>query len=339
MQTPASSTAFVETLSFDDPTLANALFGPHNAHLNVIAERTGADLSTRGTTLAVTSDDPALRERILNLFTQFYGLLRSGHALQSSDLEQGLQLLESDPGSDLRRSFRDEAVLSLPKKTVTARNAAQRAYLETLRSNEMVFSVGPAGTGKTYLAVAMAVHMLNARRVRRIILTRPAVEAGERLGFLPGDLTQKVDPYLRPLYDALFDLMGFEKSQRLMERQSIEVAPLAYMRGRTLNNAFVILDEAQNTTPEQMKMFLTRIGFGSKAVITGDVTQIDLPKGVPSGLKHAIRILDGVRGIEITRFTSKDVVRHPLVARIVDAYEEAAKQDELAAKARKEVKE
>ena len=167
MQTPASSTAFVETLSFDDPTLANALFGPHNAHLNVIAERTGADLSTRGTTLAVTSDDPALRERILNLFTQFYGLLRSGHALQSSDLEQGLQLLESDPGSDLRRSFRDEAVLSLPKKTVTARNAAQRAYLETLRSNEMVFSVGPAGTGKTYLAVAMAVHMLNARRDRR----------------------------------------------------------------------------------------------------------------------------------------------------------------------------
>ena len=177
LRRPASSTAFVETLSFDDPTLANALFGPHNAHLNVIAERTGADLSTRGTTLAVTSDDPALRERILNLFTQFYGLLRSGHALQSSDLEQGLQLLESDPGSDLRRSFRDEAVLSLPKKTVTARNAAQRAYLETLRSNEMVFSVGPAGTGKTYLAVAMAVHMLNARRVRRIILTRPAVEA------------------------------------------------------------------------------------------------------------------------------------------------------------------
>ena len=157
MQIPASSTAFVETLSFDDPTLANALFGPHNAHLNVIAERTGADLSTRGTTLAVTSDDPALRERILNLFTQFYGLLRSGHALQSSDLEQGLQLLESDPGSDLRRSFRDEAVLSLPKKTVTARNAAQRAYLETLRSNEMVFSVGPAGTGKTYLAMAMAI--------------------------------------------------------------------------------------------------------------------------------------------------------------------------------------
>ena len=290
MQTPASSTAFVETLSFDDPTLANALFGPHNAHLNVIAERTGADLSTRGTTLAVTSDDPALRERILNLFTQFYGLLRSGHALQSSDLEQGLQLLESDPGSDLRRSFRDEAVLSLPKKTVTARNAAQRAYLETLRSNEMVFSVGPAGTGKTYLAVAMAVHMLNARRVRRIILTRPAVEAGEKLGFLPGDLAEKVNPYLRPLHDALLDMLGPQKMASLQETGIIEVAPLAFMRGRTLNDAFIILDEAQNTTREQMKMFLTRLGFGSRAAITGDITQIDLPaQGEDSASRSGLR--------------------------------------------------
>ena len=321
MQTPASSTAFVETLSFDDPTLANALFGPHNAHLNVIAERTGADLSTRGTTLAVTSDDPALRERILNLFTQFYGLLRSGHALQSSDLEQGLQLLESDPGSDLRRSFRDEAVLSLPKKTVTARNTAQRAYLETLRSNEMVFSVGPAGTGKTYLAVAMAVHMLNARRVRRIILTRPAVEAGERLGFLPGDLQNKVDPYLRPLYDALFDMLGPETYNKYLERGNIEVAPLAYMRGRTLDDSFIILDEAQNTSREQMKMFLTRLGFGSKIVITGDVTQIDLPDGKASGLKEAMRVLRDVEGIGICELTNADVVRHVMVQRIVEAYE------------------
>ena len=344
MQTPASSTAFVETLSFDDPTLANALFGPHNAHLNVIAERTGADLSTRGTTLAVTSDDPALRERILNLFTQFYGLLRSGHALQSSDLEQGLQLLESDPGSDLRRSFRDEAVLSLPKKTVTARNAAQRAYLETLRSNEMVFSVGPAGTGKTYLAVAMAVHMLNARRVRRIILTRPAVEAGEKLGFLPGDLSQKVDPYLRPLYDALFEMLGFEKVEKLIERNVIEVAPLAYMRGRTLNDAFIILDESQNTTIEQMKMFLTRIGFNSKAVITGDITQIDLPRSTKSGLRHAIEVLAEVDEISFNFFHSEDVVRHPVVARIVNAYEawEAADQKrkaELAAERKREAQE
>ena len=320
MQTPASSTAFVETLSFDDPTLANALFGPHNAHLNVIAERTGADLSTRGTTLAVTSDDPALRERILNLFTQFYGLLRSGHALQSSDLEQGLQLLESDPGSDLRRSFRDEAVLSLPKKTVTARNTAQRAYLETLRSNEMVFSVGPAGTGKTYLAVAMAVHMLNARRGRRIILTRPAVEAGERLGFLPGDLQSKVDPYLRPLYDALFDMLGAETYQKYLERGNIEVAPLAYMRGRTLDDSFIILDEAQNTSREQMKMFLTRMGFGSKMVITGDITQIDLPGDKPSGLKDAMKILKGVEGVSICQLTQQDVVRHVMVQRIIEAY-------------------
>ena len=176
--------------------------------------------------------------------------------------------------------------------------------------------------------MATAVDAFERGTVERIVLTRPAVEAGERLGFLPGDLTQKVDPYLRPLYDALFDLMGFDKAQRLMERQLIEVAPLAYMRGRTLNNAFVILDEAQNTTPEQMKMFLTRIGFGSKAVITGDVTQIDLPKGVPSGLKHAARILDGVRGIAVTRFTAQDVVRHPLVARIVEAYEKAAEDEE-----------
>lgn len=330
MQTPASSTAFVETLSFDDPTLANALFGPHNAHLNVIAERTGADLSTRGTTLAVTSDDPALRERILNLFTQFYGLLRSGHALQSSDLEQGLQLLESDPGSDLRRSFRDEAVLSLPKKTVTARNAAQRAYLETLRSNEMVFSVGPAGTGKTYLAVAMAVHMLNARRVRRIILTRPAVEAGEKLGFLPGDLAEKVNPYLRPLHDALLDMLGPQKMASLQETGIIEVAPLAFMRGRTLNDAFIILDEAQNTTREQMKMFLTRLGFGSRAAITGDITQIDLPaqgedSASRSGLVHALHVLKGVKGVTFRHFTSADVVRHPLVGRIVQAYDDYEK--------------
>ena len=304
MQTPASSTAFVETLSFDDPTLANALFGPHNAHLNVIAERTGADLSTRGTTLAVTSDDPALRERILNLFTQFYGLLRS--------------------------SFRDEAVLSLPKKTVTARNTAQRAYLETLRSNEMVFSVGPAGTGKTYLAVAMAVHMLNARRVRRIILTRPAVEAGEKLGFLPGDLAEKVNPYLRPLHDALLDMLGPQKMASLQETGIIEVAPLAFMRGRTLNDAFIILDEAQNTTREQMKMFLTRLGFGSRAAITGDITQIDLPaqgedSASRSGLVHALHVLKGVKGVAFRHFTSADVVRHPLVGRIVQAYDDYEK--------------
>ncbi len=326
----SSSPAFVETLSFDDPSLANALFGPQNSHLAAVADKTGADISTRGTTLSVASDDPALRERLLNLFTQFYGLVRSGHAVQASDLEQGLQLLEADSGADLRRAFRDEAVLTLPKKTVTARNAAQRAYLETLRNHEMVFSVGPAGTGKTYLAVAMAVHMLTARRVRRIILTRPAVEAGEKLGFLPGDLTEKVNPYLRPLHDALHDMLGPQKMAALQETGIIEVAPLAFMRGRTLNDAYIILDEAQNTTREQMKMFLTRLGFGSRAVITGDVTQIDLPSHgedntsphtTRSGLVHALHVLNGVRGVAFRHFTAADVVRHPLVGRIVEAYD------------------
>ena len=318
--------ALAETISFEDPTLANELFGPNNAHVQAIADRTGADISTRGATLSVASEDSALRGSILNLFTQFYGLIRAGHTVQISDLEQGLQLLETDTGTDLRKAFRDEAVLTLPRKTVTARNASQRAYLETLRSQELVFAVGPAGTGKTYLAVAMAVHMLTARRVRRIILTRPAVEAGERLGFLPGDLADKVNPYLRPLHDALHDMLGPQKMASLQETGIIEVAPLAFMRGRTLNDAFIILDEAQNTTREQMKMFLTRLGFGSRAVVTGDVTQIDLPASGEdassrSGLVHTLRVLKGVKGVAFRNFTSADVVRHPLVGRIVQAYD------------------
>jgi len=204
------------------------------------------------------------------------------------------------------------------------RTPRQRDYLNNILKHDITFGVGPAGTGKTWLAVACAIDALERESVQRLILTRPAVEAGERLGFLPGDLAQKVDPYLRPLYDALYDLMGFEKVQRLFEKQTIEIAPLAYMRGRTLNHSFVILDEAQNTTPEQMKMFLTRIGFGSKAVINGDPSQIDLPKGQPSGLTNALEVLETVQGIANTRFTSGDVVRHPLVARIVDAYEKAS---------------
>ncbi|GMV60490.1 MAG: phosphate starvation-inducible protein [Betaproteobacteria bacterium] len=209
------------------------------------------------------------------------------------------------------------------RRDLHGRTPRQRDYIQAILEHDIAFSIGPAGTGKTYLAVACAVDALERDVVKRIVLTRPAVEAGERLGFLPGDLAQKVDPYLRPLYDALFDLLGFDKTQRLLERQTIEIAPLAYMRGRTLNQAFVILDEAQNTTPEQMKMFLTRIGFGSKAVVTGDVTQIDLPRGNSSGLIEAQHILRGVRGIAFTYFTAADVVRHPLVARIVEAYERA----------------
>ncbi len=329
MSMPLSS-AFMETLAFDDPTLANALFGPQNAHIITVAAQTGVDISTRGATLSVAAADPVLRERVLNLFTQFYALIRSGHPVQASDLEQGLQLLEANPGEDLLRIFGDETVLTLPRKTITARNASQRAYLAALRNHEMVFSIGPAGTGKTYLAVAMAVHMLITRRVKRIILTRPAVEAGEKLGFLPGDISEKVNPYLRPLHDALHDMLGPQKMASLQETDVIEVAPLAFMRGRTLNNAYIILDEAQNTTHEQMKMFVTRLGFGSRAVITGDITQIDLPlqreddvsvHSIRSGLVHAVHVLNGVRGIAFRHFTSADVVRHPLVGRIVQAYD------------------
>ncbi len=217
--------------------------------------------------------------------------------------------------------------LSTRRNDVQARTPTQALYLENIAQHDITFGIGPAGTGKTYLAVASAVDALERSAVQRIILTRPAVEAGEKLGFLPGDLGQKVDPYLRPLYDALYELMGFDKVQKAFERSALEIAPLAFMRGRTLNNAFVILDEAQNTTPEQMKMFLTRIGFGAKAVITGDVSQIDLPKGNPSGLVDAERVLRRVSGIAITHFTSKDVVRHPLVARIVDAYDKHRKAD------------
>jgi phosphate starvation-inducible PhoH-like protein len=215
----------------------------------------------------------------------------------------------------------DSLVLQTRRNDLRARTPNQALYLDNMVSHDITFGIGPAGTGKTYLAVAMAVDALQRSAVQRIVLTRPAVEAGERLGFLPGDLSQKIDPYLRPLYDALYDLMGFEQVQKAFERQAIEIAPLAFMRGRTLNNAFVILDEAQNTTIEQMKMFLTRIGFGSKAVVTGDVSQIDLPKTQPSGLIDAERVLKRVTGIAITRLTSADVVRHPLVARIVDAYD------------------
>jgi phosphate starvation-inducible PhoH-like protein len=218
-------------------------------------------------------------------------------------------------------------VLHTRRTDLKARTPNQSVYLDNIANHDITFGIGPAGTGKTYLAVACAVDALERSAVQRIVLTRPAVEAGEKLGFLPGDLTQKVDPYLRPLYDALYDLMGFDRVTKAFERNALEIAPLAFMRGRTLNNAFVILDEAQNTTPEQMKMFLTRIGFGSKAVVTGDVSQIDLPKGSLSGLIDAERVLKRVKGIAHTRFTSADVVRHPLVARIVDAYDAARKKE------------
>ena len=257
-------------------------------------------------------------------------------ANQALDVLQALYELADDPISDdmvqltlagdvhMLQAAPDALELHTRKGNLRARTPNQALYLDNIAQHDITFGIGPAGTGKTYLAVASAVDALEKGSVQRIVLTRPAVEAGERLGFLPGDLTQKVDPYLRPLYDALYELMGYEKVQKAFERNTLEIAPLAFMRGRTLNNAFVILDEAQNTTPEQMKMFLTRIGFGTKAVVTGDVSQIDLPRGSLSGLIDAERVLKRVRGIAITRLSSADVVRHPLVARIVDAYDAQA---------------
>ncbi len=328
----------IETLDFDDPTLANLLFGPHNINLTQLGQHTGAEIFSRGTTLSIASEDTALRERLLNLFTQCYALARAGHPVDIAALKQGLDILRDTPNSDLRDMFRQSSLITLPRKTVAARNSTQRAYIELLRNRDMIFAVGPAGTGKTYLAVGMALAMLHSRRVRRIILTRPAVEAGERLGFLPGDLVEKVNPYLRPLYDALHDMMGAQKTAALQESGAIEVAPLAFMRGRTLNDAFIILDEAQNTTREQMKMFLTRLGFGSRAVITGDVTQIDLPatfdqpNTARSGLIHALNVLQGVEGIAFQHFSAADVVRHPLVGRIVQAYAKDAGLPEIKGK-------
>lgn len=307
--------------------LAN-LCGPLDDNIQQMATILGVSIRRRGAVFTVTGELEAARRAVSALETLTARIVHTGEALTADDI-QWFFVGEDDR---FRAGKSDEAPFEVELKTrrrdLQGRTPNQRAYLKAILSHDISFGIGPAGTGKTYLAVAAAVDAFERGTVERIVLTRPAVEAGERLGFLPGDLTQKVDPYLRPLYDALFDLMGFEKSQRLMERQSIEVAPLAYMRGRTLNNAFVILDEAQNTTPEQMKMFLTRIGFGSRAVITGDVTQVDLPKGVPSGLRHAAKILENVRGIAITRFNAGDVVRHPLVARIVEAYERAGENDE-----------
>ncbi len=259
-----------------------------------------------------------------NLLSQLYSLLKSGIVLHPRDLPHAYGVLRHDPGADLKTLFQDTVFIASPRKSITPKTLTQREYVAALREVELTFAVGPAGTGKTYLAVAMALSMLLAKRVKRIILTRPAVEAGERLGFLPGDMAQKVDPYLRPLYDALHDMLDFERVTDMLSTGIIEVAPLAFMRGRTLNDAFIILDEAQNTTMEQMKMFVTRMGFGSRVAVTGDVTQIDLPEqnGKPrSGLVHALNVLKDVDGIRILQFNQNDVIRHPLVGRIVTAYD------------------
>ena len=316
----------VLTLDDDNIRLSN-LCGPLDENLRQLAATYNVELARRGNRLTIEGERADAAAAAVLFIHQRAGKPISVDDLQLTLVELGAMQLPDAEIRDLPAVIpgtgdESEIVLRIPRRQdLKGRTPRQRDYLRNILSHDISFGMGPAGTGKTYLAVACAVDALERESVKKLILTRPAVEAGERLGFLPGDLSQKVDPYLRPLYDALYDLLGFEKVARLFEKQAIEIAPLAYMRGRTLNNAFVILDEAQNTTPEQMKMFLTRIGFGSRAVITGDPSQVDLPKGHRSGLADAAHILSSVKGISFTRFTSSDVVRHPLVARIVDAYE------------------
>jgi len=314
--------ALAKALPFDAPSdnqkLAN-LCGPLDENLRQIEAALDVELSRRGTKILIRGENAQAAFKVLERFSA-----QAARPIGIDDIQLGLVEARGSVlalGGAVEESSDSLPVLRTRRADLQGRTQNQRDYLKNILSSDITFGIGPAGTGKTYLAVAAAVDALERDAVKRLVLTRPAVEAGERLGFLPGDLAQKVDPYLRPLYDALYDLLGFDRTAKLFEKQAIEIAPLAYMRGRTLNHSFVILDEAQNTTPEQMKMFLTRIGFGSKAVITGDSTQVDLARGQKSGLADAAHVLKDVRGIAFTRLTSADVVRHPLVARIVDAYE------------------
>ncbi len=313
-----TDTAVRFTLEPDNPSHLANLCGQLDEHLKLIEQRLGIQIRNRGNDFQLVGDHhttQAVSQILHGLYQE------AGEGVQLTPEMIHLSLQESALEQKSASSEPRQQQIQTPKALVKTRGKHQNSYLRSIRTLDINFGIGPAGTGKTFLAVACAVDALERDEVRRILLVRPAVEAGEKLGFLPGDLAQKIDPYLRPLYDALYEMLGFETVSRLIERQIIEVAPLAYMRGRTLNHAFVILDESQNTTREQMKMFLTRIGFGSTAVITGDITQIDLPKATESGLKHAIQVLDGVEGIGFTHFTAKDVVRHPLVQRIVRAYD------------------
>jgi len=300
-----------------------ALFGPYDENLRHVEALLNVKIRTQGHELLV---DGQARDtaRVEQWVGQVSGLLHDGHSLSDTDIRTAAQLVSAHDGIDLQEHFLKGGQLrQAGKRRITAKSANQRLYLDAIEHHDIVFGVGPAGTGKTYLAMAQAVSALLAKKVTRIVLARPAVEAGEKLGFLPGDLQEKVNPYLRPLYDALYDMLDVDRAERLLERGTIEVAPLAFMRGRTLNDAFVILDEAQNTTVEQMKMFLTRLGYGSKAVVTGDITQIDLPSGRTSGLIDALKVVSGIEGIAIVKFDDRDVVRHKLVQAIVKAYEAA----------------
>jgi len=307
------------TLVLADNEEACLLAGVQDQHLRAMEEEFHTTITPRGNQLLVQGAPDDVR-RVQRLVGELTKLIRRGHPLSQSEVRYAAQVISSDAEGRPAEVLSEVVVVSERGKPVKPKSAAQRDYVAAIRDNDLVFGIGPAGTGKTYLAMACAVDALLRKQVSRIILTRPAVEAGERLGFLPGDLQAKVDPYLRPLFDALYDLMDHEKLARLTERNVVEVAPLAFMRGRTLNDSFIILDEAQNTTPEQMKMFLTRMGFGSKAVVTGDITQIDLPRGQLSGLNQARELLVGIEGILFIYFTERDVVRHELVQKIIKAY-------------------
>jgi phosphate starvation-inducible protein PhoH and related proteins len=307
-------------LRFGNQALFRELLGQHDEYVKLLERELDVRIEVGDGTLTIHGDtvEAELASRTI---TQLYGLLEQGYPIFAADVEYALRILSGDRSARLKDIFLDTVFISAHKRVITPKSVNQKAYIDAIRNYDMVFGIGPAGTGKTYLAMAMAIAELMKNTFTRIVLTRPAVEAGEKLGFLPGDLAEKVNPYLRPLYDALHDMVDFDRARKLIERGTIEVAPLAFMRGRTLNDSFVILDEAQNTTTEQMKMFLTRLGYGSKAVVTGDVTQVDLPAGKTSGLREAQHVLRGISGIQFVTFTERDVVRHPLVQEIIAAYD------------------
>lgn len=322
-------------INFDDSRSFAALCGQCNETVRLLERRLGLTIAVRGEEICLQGEEfsMALGKQVLE---ELYALVKRGDPLYPEDVESAITILSGNRGTRLSEIFGDRIHVTASGRQIRPKGLNQKRYVDAIRRDDIVFGIGPAGTGKTYLAMAMAIGALSRKEVKRILLTRPAVEAGERLGFLPGDIVAKVNPYLRPLYDALYDMMETERAERLLEKSVIEVAPLAFMRGRTLNDAFVIFDEAQNATVEQMKMFLTRLGFNSKAVVTGDVTQVDLPRSQPSGLNHARRILANVDGISICRFQKEDVVRHPLVQKVIEAYEQDAANNQAPSLARQE---
>ncbi len=315
----------MQKMNFTDANVIRVIFGEQGENLKVLEEKAGVEINSRGTEIMVHGDDYQVK-LVVNLLQELYALVLDGYPLYPTDIDFAYRIKAGNSNADLKSIFLDKVCIrhkGSKRRPITPKSIGQKRYIDAMRNDDIVFGIGPAGTGKTYLAMAMAIAALTSKEVDRIVLVRPAVEAGERLGFLPGDLMEKVNPYLRPLYDALHDILGFEKVSGLQDKGVIEVAPLAFMRGRTLNDSFVILDEAQNSSAEQMKMFLTRLGFGSKAVVTGDITQIDLPSERESGLVKVQGILKGVEGISFCYLSQVDVVRHPLVQKIIVAYAKA----------------